>query len=486
MSIYPVLEVDSLEARCTQDIKTFTTAFPGGSNSVIYTLCTEADYRIMMNDIKTHITIINGILDSKNKNITNFDYSHDILMFEEPMRNKLWIIRTLLCYQMMIFGTHVMSNALLHKQVYGSSSKRTFRPEVITELPSFKLGIFGSITPTSDIDIGIQYSGNTAGFTALDYVVGIIEDMFILFLGIESTLKLDIEYYANLETLPNPGTNSEASPDLFYLDTTNFTEKDFNEMLPYAYASIYRNYRTAAKDVRTTYNKEDLISRLQTYGVVLDETKNKAMNEAMKMVDEYMSLSYNDARERYYELVRIAEKQVNAIRIHIREGRYNALTNKVIVGTMKALAHSLIFRAESYTCAPTVMHVVRLLQADPKKEKYPVTYPIHACAVQKNRLKNPQCGIGWFGYEMSILEQIGYMLRFFMTYCGINGNAYKCNKKRTKYETRYMDGKERQQGVPLKKQNNGGRRRLKQRTRRRTPLNIRKKHIKLTKRRGQS
>jgi hypothetical protein len=312
---------------------------------------------------------------------------------------------------------------------------------------------------------------------------------------------LDIEYYADMMTLPNPNRNNAASPDLFYLDTTSFTENEFKKMLPYAYASIYRNYLTAIKDVGVPRNDADFISRLQTYGVVVD---NAAMDTAKTMVDSYMSLTYEKAREKYYEFVKIAEAHVAAIRGDIQIQNYGALTNDVIVNTMKAIALALVFRAESYTCAPTVMHVVRLLQADPKQEKYPVTYPTVTCEVQlQNRLKNPQCEIGRFGYKLSQLEQIGYIMRFQMTYCEKsqnNANAKaKCEKKLKKYKSRLEDAILRENGIPdrnetitqkngvsnrkANKQRNtgsismGGRQKKQYRTQR----NLRKKYIKRTK-----
>ena len=499
MYVYPILEIDSLVKRCDQDIEKFITdVLSGKSNSiqsVRYNLYINDNYDDIKSEIGKQLDTMNNILNPYTKNITSFDYSRDILYFTENERNQLWIVRTLLCYQMMIFGTHIMSNSSLHAKVYTDPSKRPFRPDVITELPFFKLGIFGSITPTSDIDIGIQYSGMTSNFAALNYVVAIIEDMFIHFLNITSTLKLDIEYYANLETLPNSNPNNTASPDLFYLDTTTFTEKDFNVMLPYAYASIYRNYITATEYLKTKRNDTDFISRLQTYGVLINEN---AMNDAKQMVDDYMNLlndEADNAREKYYELVKNAEEQVAVIRRYIKDSKYENLTNKLIVEAMKAIAHSLIFRAESYVCAPTVMHVVRLLQADPKKEKYPVTYPAECLrALQFERLKNPQCGIGHYGYEMSRLEQIGYILRFQLIFCergqnNMNVNAkVKCEKKLKKYKIRLEDAILRKNGIPdrtntIKQKNGvsesmGGRRKLQRKTRR----NLRRKHVKCTKR----
>lgn len=473
MSIYPVLEIDSLVNRCAQDIRTFITQVLGGKSnsihSVQYDLYTGNDYNMMKNEISKQLNIMQNILHGEA--ITSFDYAHDILHFEEKERNQLWIVRTLLCYQMMIFGTHVMSNPSLHAEVYKTSPfQRNFRSDVIAELPSFKLGIFGSITPTSDIDIGIQYSGMVNGFAALNYVVATMEDMFIHFLGITSTLQLDIEYYADMMTLPNPNPNNTSSPDLFYLDTLSFTENDFKAMLPYAYASIYRNYLTAKKDLRNQRNETDFIPRLKKYNVSIDE---HAMNDAKQMVSAYINLSYDKAREKYYELVRTAEANVASIREMIQMRNYQALTNTLILETMKAIAHALIFRAESYVCAPTVMHVVRLLQADPKREKYPVTYPTTCHALPEIRLKNPQCEIGPYGYEMSILEQIGYILRFQMTYCEEPRNDVKCKKKLDKYKSRLEDAIIRKKGVSG---GSGGRRKKSPSIRQKTQRNGRRKH----------
>lgn len=451
MSVYPVLTIESLERRCHQDIETFITQVLDGKSksieSVRYELYTDNDYDEMMTEIGKQLSIMKSIL--HNKTIKSFDYAHDVPHFQEQKGNQLWILRTLLCYQMMIFGTHVMSDPSLHQTVYKHTNiRRPFRPNVVKELPSFKLGIFGSITRTSDIDIGIQYSGMIARFTALDYVVGTMEDMFIIFLGIQSTLQLDIEYYADMMTLPNPNSNSVLYPDLFYLDTSSFTETEFDNMRPYAYASIYRNYQTAKKALGNTRNEIGFIPRLESYGITVDKD---VLTSAIKMVDDYMRLSYAEARKIYYKLVLKAEKQVAIIRRLVGEGKYDELTRNKgrIVNTMKAIAHALVFRAESYVCAPTVMHVVRLLQAAGPKGKYPVTYPAE-CLISKeqNRLKNPQCEIGWFGYEMSKLEQIGYILRFQMAYCESHKNDAKCTKKLKKYQARLDDAIARQRGVP--------------------------------------
>ena len=75
-----------------------------------------------------------------------------------------------------MYSTLIMSNQNLFDEIY--SNKKEFRPDIIEELPYFKMGIFGSIKPNSDIDIGIQYS-NFKNVNGLSYVVSVFEDTFL-------------------------------------------------------------------------------------------------------------------------------------------------------------------------------------------------------------------------------------------------------------------------------------------------------------------
>ncbi len=499
--VYPILRVDSLKARCANDIDIFVKNVLGGHSnsieSVMYELYPnegEVSYDTLMNFMLYPLELFNSVLQQKSKTMKTFDYAHDILHFDEQDRNKLWIMRTLLCYQMMIFGTLLMTDETLHNEVYSKITlfTRLFRTDVTAELESFKLGIFGSITPTSDIDIGIQYSGFTSKFTALDYVVATMEDMFIYFLGIDSTLQLDIEYYADMMTLPNPDTNNEKHPDFFYLDTSSFTEDDFTQMLPYAYASIYRNYVTAKKDLGITENNskniDDLSARIQAYDprFVID---TDAMRQAKGMVQAYMKMPYANAREEYYKLVNAAEVKVAEIRDIIGRNSYDELTNPLILQSMIDIARSLIFRAESYVCAPTVMHVVRVLQATNSSQlKYPVLYPEY-CRVSSRKMKllNPECEIGKYGYELSKLEQIGYIIRFKMTYCDPltsnhnhnQGRKEKCIKKQGKYTKRLLNADERIKAIHVKNVSGGYRKKKHTRiTRKKRRQQVRRKHTK--------
>ncbi len=82
-------------------------------------------------------------------------------------------------------------------------------PENIT------FGIFGSMSATSDIDVGIQYSGKNPEFTGLASIVLRCEQLFLIFTNV-SSLHFDIEIYADLMTITRP---SDINP--------NVTEEQF-------------------------------------------------------------------------------------------------------------------------------------------------------------------------------------------------------------------------------------------------------------------
>jgi hypothetical protein len=109
---------------------------------------------------------------------------------------------------------------------------------------------------------------------------------------------------------------------------------------------------------------------------------------------------------------------------------------------MQKISHALVFRAESYTCAPTIMHVVRVLQASKDlQEKYKTITPTWCTKYPAIADETVICKIGRFGYLMSMLEQLGYMYRFHLTYCNDNDHkdSEKCNKKIDKYQKRLND-----------------------------------------------
>jgi len=189
------------------------------------------------------------------------------------------------------------------------------------------------------------------------------------------------------------------------------------------------------------------------------------------LVQEYMTANYDIARQKYYDLVKAAELLVAVQRTAVLNNELD-LNVDTIINIMIKVAEALVFRAESYTCPPSVIHVVRVLQANPdslKEKKYKVNYPVYC----EGKLKTNKafCNIGTYGYLISILEQFGYIYRFHITYC-LTGNAEKCKKKiDEKYIPRVINAVE----ILSKKSQKGGRKRRTRRVKKRKNKRSRKR-----------
>lgn len=392
----------------------------------------------------------------------DFDYSHDVskLMESDQLKAKaLWGLRHALCYQLLIYTYY-----------------KSITPDFIdNDIKSFKLGIFGSVTPTSDIDIGFQYARITdrkVGIIA--HVVKIFEDAF-LNLTKKYSLGYDIEPYADMMYL------DDEQGGLFYCDSTDFDDDDLLKMMPAIGASIIRNVVQSQidsdpnnyKDVRRykTQNQEQLnqhgggaenikklvnmfdFENIITYfeNLNLTNTKNLSnilsninnhkdewIENANEMIIEYMTVIYNESRTTYYEKVKSAEKILAGINLTRGE-----IVDKLIrLELMIQIAEALVFRAESYVSPSTVMHIVRVMQANELA-------PEEGCDHLFIKKSKAQCALGKMGYTMSCLEQIGYLYRFNNTYCNkmlLNGDTnthidnVKCTKKIDKYLPRLKNG----------------------------------------------
>lgn len=407
-----------------------------------------------MNSKQQMESIITNILNIMNNNLglSGESYVHKISHIKIEKQNQLWIARTYLFYQLLIFATISFSSKVLYDSVYYSDlNDFPYREDIVAELEHFKMGIFGSITPTSDIDIGIQYSGTNLSIPGLAYIVSRFENLFIIFTG-SSSLDFDIETYADMMTIPNPDTSDENHPDYFYLDSSKFTETEFERMLQCAGNSIVRNALLAHNHINETVDLESItfksiinsVPELSLFENIIDiDIKNllletKWFDDSKKEVSAFLSKNYDEGRKEYYKQVKVAE----TLKFEkIKQGLTN-LTPTDVCDIMIEIGKALTYRMESYTCAPTVIHVVRILQASKADaEKYITLEPKTYCNGDIINL-DPFCTIGYFGYILSILEQIGYMYRFQITYCQETKPTYdskKCIIKKNKYNDRYKN-----------------------------------------------
>jgi hypothetical protein len=159
-----------------------------------------------------------------------------------------------------------------------------------------------------------------------------------------------------------------------------------------------------------------------------------------------LSKDYNTQRYAYYDKVKVAETlKVTILKGKETKKKLMTLTAEQIRNIMIAIGDALTLRMESYTCVPTVIHVVRVLQAQAPTEKYNTTAPKEICtlSLKGEDLQKPRCVVGKAGFTLSALEQMGYMYRFHQTYCVEEGvghyNKQKCEKKIGKYSTRLND-----------------------------------------------
>lgn len=467
MSVYPVFEITSIKNRFTVDLNKFLNncneKTPGK-----YNIETEqATYSNLLfeysNDkdsmISNLVPIMNKFSDliGSSHTFADFNYSHDISTYDINKQEAIWMTRHALFYQLLICTTLCMNNIDTYNSVYGIES--LFRDDIVNELYNFKIGIFGSLTPTSDIDIGIQYSGATLKVPGLAYVVSNFERLFMILLGGKNSLSFDIETYADMMTMPSR-KQGDNGIDYFYLDSSKFEYNHYTKLLPYACASIIRNYKTAVPldqtpitfdtikniddtNLAASFNSiENIINQFaKTNITTISKDINQGFMIGQKLVDEYMNLPYETAINQYYKLVDAAETRKfeltfrSDIKLNI-DGNVEFSSDE-IVELMQLIGNALIYRAESYICAPTVVHVVRILQAGDKSNKYDTIKPKEYCATH---ISDPFCTIGPFGFIFSMFEQLGYVYRFYLTYCKATPiNEEKCKKKKEKYMSRFTN-----------------------------------------------
>jgi hypothetical protein len=433
---------------------------------------------LRMKSITDRIVSTSGIL------MENFDYPHQIRSYDDQKQKKLWCLRTLLFYQLLMTVTEMMNKEGLFNEVYqhstsnGITPTRDFRKDIVAELKNYKLGIFGSITPSSDIDLGVQFSGfNT--LVGLAHIVSVFEDSFLIFTG-KSSLKFDIETYADLVTVPDINDKTDAASltcsnvrDVFPYDTSKLTYFDFLKLLPFVFAGILRNFIIAQQDIGSSGSVADIVGIVGSFKIAdflavaktktgtdfleivrryrsatvpgnVDKELRDAFDQAKNIAIGYMEAPYEKKREEYYKLVKTAETSTVQLKTdYFATGIVDISSDKlteILMNTSKAL----VYREESYICFPTVMHVVRVMQAN--LGKYKTLTPSYCLT---NKLNDAYCAIGIYGYLISLFEQLGYIYRFHITYCQPGHfDKIKCPAKFTKYANRFKHGLEELKNMP--------------------------------------
>ena len=472
-SPYPSLNVKSLQFRCAYDIKKFLSEQSGAIH--IKNALFEVTDVMTLDQIKTLLVQrilepISKLLEKQDSYISNSNFNHrngsyvsDVPHLKLNIQQQVWQYRTYLFYQLLIIETQAFLNSTLYNEIfndYDTANKLEypFNDAINGEvLDAFGLGIFGSLTPTSDIDIGFEYLGKPVK-NVLTYIVSRFESLFYIFTD-KSSLKWDIESYGNLLALANQDKETQDKfPEYFYLDTSKLTYEQYTQLLKYAAASMMRNILMHVySEYKDPIEREKIIKnstpnskspKISIEKVVTRDflkyfqTDNvKWIKEGRAMAEEYLNVFNNNPKEadkKYYELLNKAEQRRAEIIMTKTSvnGKNIEFTSDEIFEIINLWAKAGLWRRENYLLSPSVIHVVRTLQASKNsRTKYNTSTPGQICNGQVYGLE-AFCTIGKYGYMFSILEQLGYIIRFYNTYCTNIEEHFdinKCNKKYAKY-----------------------------------------------------
>ena len=457
-------------------------------------------------DIFSHFQMLRRKLEALDINYARFDYQTNVKTVKNS--GDLFLVREEIFYQLILCMHEILGNQGLYEALYAGQTKTKYTALPFINLngvlDKFALGIFGSITATSDIDVGFQYSGLDNTTCALHYVLKLFEDMFLILLG-KRSLDFDIEGYATMVTIPRNvqpqvDENNNVLED-FFLDTRPFELKQFLEIVPYAYASIYRNMlevmdpiaiylhgnenkisdvvRLKCLEIFNEYYKakpaiyDDLTRMFELMKSILNDTNvtrrqsvriaqstrgtstythNQAIIIGVEKVNEYWYANvktgyqlkdYDSRRTLYYEKVFECETLINTKKLALFAKE--PIDKEFVVAVIQKNGASLICRAESHICAPTITHVVRIMQGlsnDVGKK----TANIQCRNDNKDKANvssSPFCTLGFYGYVIALMEQIGFVWRWTNSgYCGVSKtdnhkeDDAQCDKKINKYATR--------------------------------------------------
>lgn len=275
------------------------------------------------------------------------------------------------------------------------------------------LGIFGSNHNSSDIDIGISYKEGIYKHKKLSEIVDKFESYFV---NLNYTsLDMDVEMYADYFLSLDKG--------LPFIKTNKET---YDLIFPYVLAGMLRNFiqsyydsyecdirrrlnNDQIYDIKYEFNLNEYIDQLNKMSkfikYVTKEITEEKINESYKILLKYITKNYNDSRKDYYKLL----NKAHTLYIQYHKDKKDDTLKKLSV----AISHSLVYRAESYISAPCVYHVVYEIQGG---------------------FKNLNNIISNLGYKLSILEQLGFLYRYFIQY-----DKTKFKKKEKKYLGRLMD-----------------------------------------------
>jgi hypothetical protein len=288
---------------------------------------------------------------------------HDIKQYSIEEQKEFWTLREWLFCQVLVLAYLNFQSGQVSRQPPSG-----FKPE------TYNFALFGSIKPTSDIDVSVD--GPIAS-----YLIAVLEDLWLSATG-KPCSRWDIEFYGDFSMVLDEKKNP------VFLNSREFNSAA-DQILPYVGASILRNAETL--------EFPELDAFIAAHPEVPALTKSSWKQEAYALLRTIGTMTYDQQREQYYKYLGEAEKIRNSVPI---------LSQDIALKVFLSMCKANLFRSENYILPSTVIHIVRDIQAkapqpnrnDPRCTMY------HA--------KLSTCAVGRFAYLASAMEQLGYMKRF--------------------------------------------------------------------------
>jgi len=368
------------------------------------------------------------------------------------------------------------------------------QPQNDTYLKNYKLGNFGSTNPSSDIDACIQYDGTDPQYTVSN-CIKCIEDAYVDLVGIPC-LKLDIEFYDSYISKTDSDNKETYAVD-FTTNSPSEELEQLSKLLPYAIASMMRNIHIGIKpntygrstfskayiskpkpgftprsdgsisyDVndilvhlnlnpqikKNDYGNNNIFSRMEDMNTIcikilqavfkllnincennkpfrnyfLELLKNRSFfTKAKTLYEPYFknntqTPTYNDRRKIYYEKLKLVENK----RITNPQPNDNDL--------LSLMCDSQLYREEGYVLISTVLEVPRVMQKcgnDTNKDG------CKEICDESNKYNNPACLMNKSTYLLSMIEQLGFIIRFYIEdKCNAGNNCDKGSHFKTKLD----------------------------------------------------
>ena len=442
--------IDSINKCCNNDITLFLKY--NDNNDLDHIIDFNKEIQITKDHTKLDQNIKNIISKMNLKNDTYLN----VFKKENAKQNELWILRTMLLFNIIGVATLCMNDESVYNyfkekeketpEIYKPKNNKMFPDTIVGLDKQFKLGNFGSYTKTSDIDLGVILIDTSYNTPVMSNLIWLIESLFIV-LTKHDTLQYDIELYGDFLT------KEENGQTYYYIDTSKININDLNpeyknKIYKSAFYSIARNdlmhkilyssnTTNVTSDIKSIMtNMKDAESKLLQLFESKTDKKNAEEIEVYKYLESNKKLDYSEHINNIDSMIETYESVTNEMKTYLTQSRiripekephsdqeyryiqtydtridyYDKLnktekekinflnnathTNDEIINLILIISESLSRRMEDYCSIPTIIHIVRTMQANKTEtkrksvmaQKLNLSYYMYICLLEESSI----------------------------------------------------------------------------------------------------